>query len=71
MGVSSVVICSEVDYIEIGGGGSILVCLNSSTLNVVYITMHEVPIPLTMRRRPDMEIEGRGEQGSDQGVVKK
>jgi hypothetical protein len=50
---------SEIDNIEIGGGG-ILVCLNSSTLNVVYITMHEVPIPITMRGHPDMETEGEG-----------
>jgi len=62
---------SEVDYIEIGGGGS-LICLNSSTLNVVYITMHEVPIPLTMRGRPDMEIEGwEGGTGIRPGGSKK
>ena len=62
---------SEIDNIEIGGGG-ILVCLNSSTLNVVYITMHEVPFPLALRGRPDMEVEGwEGGTGIRPGGSKK
>ena len=70
MGVSSVVIVKLIT-LKYGEGGS-LVFLNSSTLNVVYITMHEVPFPLALRGRPDMEVEGwEGGTGIRPGGSKK